>query len=98
MSTFHRPIASSEVRAALANRRILIVDDDDDSRELLKVVLVSCGAHVYEANSADEAFDTVKQHSSISSSRTSPCMVAMVVRCSDRSGLSPKRRRGRPSR
>ena len=40
--------------------RILLVDDEADSRELLELILSSCGAEVVTANSASEAFEKIK--------------------------------------
>ena len=39
---------------------VLLVEDEADSRDLLKVVLASSGAHVTTANSAGEAFEKIK--------------------------------------
>lgn len=45
--------------AELNGLHILLVDDEADSRELLKVVLSTCGAFVKTASSAAEAFELV---------------------------------------
>ena len=44
----------------LTDLRILLVDDEADSRELLELILSSCGAEVVTANSASEAFEKIK--------------------------------------
>lgn len=41
--------------------RVLVVDDEADSRDLLYLILNSCGAEVTTANSAAEAFATIKK-------------------------------------
>jgi CheY-like chemotaxis protein len=43
--------------AALAGVSILIVDDEDDARDLLRIVLESCNAQVYDAASVREALE-----------------------------------------
>jgi signal transduction histidine kinase/ActR/RegA family two-component response regulator len=43
--------------AALVGVSILIVDDEDDARDLLRIVLESCNAQVYDAASAREALE-----------------------------------------
>ncbi len=45
----------------LSDLRVLLVDDEADSRDLLNLVLNSCGATVTLANSAAEAFETIKR-------------------------------------
>jgi len=45
----------------LTDLRVLLVDDEADSRDLLNLVLDSCGAHVTLASSAAEAFETIKR-------------------------------------
>jgi signal transduction histidine kinase/CheY-like chemotaxis protein len=45
---------------ALAGSSILVVDDDHDARELLRIVLESCGAEVHEAASAREALSKLE--------------------------------------
>ena len=44
----------------LADLRVLLVDDEADSRDLLNLVLESCGATVTMASSAAEAFQKIK--------------------------------------
>jgi signal transduction histidine kinase/CheY-like chemotaxis protein len=44
---------------ALAGTHILVVDDERDARELLRVVLESCGAHVHEAATVREALSQI---------------------------------------
>jgi CheY-like chemotaxis protein len=44
----------------LSGLRVLLVDDEADSRDLLNLVLGSCGAEVVIARSASEALATVK--------------------------------------
>lgn len=44
----------------LDDLRVLLVDDEGDSRELLDVVLASCGATVKMASSAAETFELIK--------------------------------------
>ena len=38
----------------------MVVDDEDDARELLRIVLESCGAEVHEAASAREALSKLQ--------------------------------------
>jgi CheY-like chemotaxis protein len=45
----------------LSDLRVLLVDDEADSRDLLNLVLNSCGAIVTLANSAAEAFEAIKR-------------------------------------
>jgi len=45
----------------LSGLRVLLVDDEADSRDLLNLVLDSCGADVTMASSAAEAFETIKR-------------------------------------
>jgi CheY-like chemotaxis protein len=45
----------------LTDLRVLLVDDEADSRDLLNLVLDSCGAEVTTASSAAEALETVKR-------------------------------------
>ena len=40
--------------------RVLVVDDEADTRELLREVLVQCGAEVRDAASAEEGMGAVK--------------------------------------
>ncbi len=44
----------------LSDLRVLLVDDEADSRDLLNLVLDSCGANVTLASSAAEAFEAVR--------------------------------------
>jgi CheY-like chemotaxis protein len=44
----------------LSGLRVLLVDDEADSRDLLNLVLDSCGAEVVLASSAVEALETIK--------------------------------------
>jgi CheY-like chemotaxis protein len=46
--------------AALVGVSVLIVDDEDDARDLLRIVLESCDAHVFDAASVREALTTVE--------------------------------------
>jgi CheY-like chemotaxis protein len=56
----------AEIRPALdcppelSDLRVLLIDDEEDSRDLLNIVLDSCGANVTMASSAAEAFETIK--------------------------------------
>jgi CheY-like chemotaxis protein len=45
----------------LSDLRVLLVDDEADSRDLLNLVLHSCGAQVTIASSAAEAFENIKR-------------------------------------
>ncbi|MDQ4120946.1 MAG: PAS domain S-box protein [Acidobacteriota bacterium] len=45
----------------LSGLRVLLVDDETDARDLLKTVLESCGAQVWSAGSAAEAFNEIKR-------------------------------------
>jgi PAS domain S-box-containing protein len=45
----------------LSDLRVLLVDDEADSRDLLDLVLNSCGAQVTIASSAAEAFENIKR-------------------------------------
>ncbi|HEY1404504.1 MAG TPA: PAS domain S-box protein [Pyrinomonadaceae bacterium] len=45
----------------LAALRVLVVDDEPDTRDLLAVVLTSCGAQVIQASTAAEAFDQIER-------------------------------------
>ena len=45
----------------LSGVRILVVDDEADGRELVKRVLVDCGATVFTAGAADEALSLVER-------------------------------------
>jgi len=45
----------------LSDLRVLLVDDEADSRDLLNLVLNSCGARVTTVSSAAEAFETAKR-------------------------------------
>jgi PAS domain S-box-containing protein len=45
----------------LSDLRVLLVDDEADSRDLLNLVLSSCGAQVTVTSSASEAFEAVKR-------------------------------------
>jgi signal transduction histidine kinase/ActR/RegA family two-component response regulator len=45
----------------LSDLRVLLVDDEADSRDLLNLVLNSCGAQVTIASSAAEAFENIKR-------------------------------------
>jgi len=51
--------ASRDCPPELSDLRVLLVDDEADSRDLLNVVLDSCGASVTTASSAAEAFETI---------------------------------------
>ena len=53
--------AMSDCPAELTGYHILLVDDEADSRELLSLVLDSCGASVTTAGSAAEAFQLVQR-------------------------------------
>ena len=53
--------AALDCPPVLSELRVLLVDDEADSRNLLNIVLGSCGANVTTASSAAEAFETVKQ-------------------------------------
>jgi CheY-like chemotaxis protein len=48
-------------RPSLSGMRILIVDDEPDGREVLSVVLQRCGAEIFLASSASEAFDLLQE-------------------------------------
>jgi CheY-like chemotaxis protein len=45
----------------LRGRHVLVVDDDADTREMLTVILESCGAVVVTAESAAEAFASCRE-------------------------------------
>lgn len=45
----------------LSSLRILVVDDEPDTLEVVRLVLSSVGAEVYEANNGQEAFDLFQQ-------------------------------------
>lgn len=45
----------------LNDLRVLIVDDEADSRDILSLILVSCGAKVSTASSASEAIETLRR-------------------------------------
>ncbi len=53
--------ASPDCPPELSDLRVLLVDDEADSRDLIKLVLDSCGATVTIASSASEAFETIKR-------------------------------------
>lgn len=53
--------ASVDCPPELSGLRVLLVDDEADSRDLLNLVLDSCGATVTIASSAAEAFQTIKR-------------------------------------
>jgi len=53
--------ASLDCPPELSGLRVLLVDDEADSRDLLNLVLDSCGANVTIAASAAEAFETIKR-------------------------------------
>jgi signal transduction histidine kinase/CheY-like chemotaxis protein len=61
VTTFRRQ--GVERPAALAGVSILIVDDEDDARDLLRIVLESCNAQVYDAASAREALEILATQS-----------------------------------
>ncbi len=58
------PAAKTEVPVnhltELFGVRVLLVDDESDSRDVLKLVLDSCGANVVTASSAAEAFEKTR--------------------------------------
>lgn len=45
--------------SVLAGVSVLIVDDEDDARELLRIILESCGMTVFDAGSVGEALNTL---------------------------------------
>lgn len=45
----------------LKNARVLVVDDEADSREVVSHILERCGARVFVAASANEAFEILRQ-------------------------------------
>jgi hypothetical protein len=49
--------------AALVGVSVLIVDDEDDARDLLRIVLESCNAQVYDAASVHEALKILASNS-----------------------------------
>ncbi len=51
----------SDCPPELSDLRVLLVDDEADSRDLLNLVLNSCGATVTITSSAIEAFETIKR-------------------------------------
>ncbi len=53
--------AMADCPPELPDLRVLLVDDEADSRDLLNLVLNSCGATVTLANSAAEAFEAIKR-------------------------------------
>ena len=46
---------------ALKGTRVLVVDDEADAREVVTLILERCGARVFVAASAREAFETLQQ-------------------------------------
>lgn len=48
---------------ALQNTRILVVDDEADAREVVTLILERCGAKVYTAVGAGDAFEIVQRES-----------------------------------
>jgi CheY-like chemotaxis protein len=46
---------------ALRGTRILVVDDEADAREVVTLILERCGARVFVASSASEAFDILQR-------------------------------------
>jgi signal transduction histidine kinase/CheY-like chemotaxis protein len=55
------PLAREFPAVDLSGVRILVVDDEADGRELVKRVLVDCGATVFVAGAADEALSLVER-------------------------------------
>ncbi len=55
-----KPVVAEE--PSLQGVRILLVEDEKDTRELLKFVLESSGAHVTDADSAKQGWEAFKQH------------------------------------
>jgi signal transduction histidine kinase/ActR/RegA family two-component response regulator len=55
------PVVRAPAAPTLAQRRILVVDDEEDNREVLKMLLEECGAHVVTAASAAEAFQALRE-------------------------------------
>jgi PAS domain S-box-containing protein len=51
---------TNEYPPELSGLRVLVVEDEADSRDLLKLVLGSCGAEVSVSSSAAEAFELIK--------------------------------------
>lgn len=49
--------------AELNGVKVLLIDDEADSREMLGVILKSCGAEIVEASSAAEALNVIKHQS-----------------------------------
>ncbi|MGA2986185.1 MAG: response regulator [Terriglobia bacterium] len=47
--------------ASLKGTRVLVVDDEADAREVVSLVLERCGAKVYVAGSAGEAFELLRR-------------------------------------
>ncbi|HVF89261.1 MAG TPA: GAF domain-containing protein [Blastocatellia bacterium] len=54
-------ILSLESVPSLHGLRVLVIDDEADARELLKAMLIPCGAEVLTASSAAEAIEGVKE-------------------------------------
>jgi CheY-like chemotaxis protein len=52
--------ASLDCPPELSGLRVLLVDDEADSRDLLNLILYSCGADVVLATSAIEALETIR--------------------------------------
>ena len=55
------PLSREFPAVDLSGVRILVVDDEADGRELVKRVLVDCGATVFTAGAADEALSLVER-------------------------------------
>jgi signal transduction histidine kinase/ActR/RegA family two-component response regulator len=53
--------AGEAARQALADVRVLVVDDQEEARTLLRAMLATAGARVYEASSAGEARSIIEQ-------------------------------------
>jgi len=52
---------SKDCPPELSGLRVLLVEDEIDSRDLLNLILVSCGATVTTTSSAAEAFETIRR-------------------------------------